>query len=184
VVWIGRFAPEKRLGFMLDVAQKCQSVAFDVLGEGPGSEVEALKRLAESLPNVTLRGYVPHGKVGAYYERAAALVNTSESEGFPNTFLEAWSRRIPVVTTCDPDGVTAEHGLGVVGESVEEMARAVAQVCENDDLRKRLGEAGFAYFKANHTVEAASEAYGKLLEGLVGCGQRVTAAAGKPKFAS
>ncbi len=172
LLWLGRFATEKRLGFLLDVAEKIQSdekiqnVTFDVLGDGLNDSIIALKERAARLKNVTLHGYIPHRQVGAYYERADVLINTSQSEGFPNTFLEAWSRKIPVITTCDPDGITAEHGLGIACNTVSETVEAVQKICGDADLRSRLGDAGHAYFRTNHTVKAAVDAYEALFKEL------------------
>lgn len=58
------------------------------------------------------------------FDRARVFVNTSETEGFPNTFLQAWIRGIPVVSFFDPDDVIRREGLGHAVASLDEMASA------------------------------------------------------------
>ena len=70
------------------------------------------------------------------YDRAVAVVSTSEFEGMPNTLLEGWARGVPaLVLSHDPDGLIARHGLGwCAGDSVDRLA-ALAQAAwsERDD---------------------------------------------------
>ena len=43
-------------------------------------------------------------EVNALLEHTDLLVNTSDYEGFSNTFIQAWMRRVPVVSLrVDPD---------------------------------------------------------------------------------
>ena len=46
---------------------------------------------------MTFHGAVPYRDAGALYSRARVLVNTSDVEGFPNTYLQAWASGTPVV---------------------------------------------------------------------------------------
>ena len=59
------------------------------------------------------------------------FVNTSDSEGFPNTYLQAWARGTPVVAFFDPDGVVAREGLGYAVRSIAEMRAAVVELLTN-----------------------------------------------------
>ena len=70
-------------------------------GRGPDACIDAV-------------GTEAHGtSIDALYDRAKVLVNTSDVEGFPNSYLQAWIRGVPVVTLIDPDGVIEREGLGV-----------------------------------------------------------------------
>ena len=61
---------------------------------------------AARLPNVTMPGAVRYTDSGALVRpRASIFLNTSSIEGFPNTFLQAWIRGVPVVSFFDPDGL-------------------------------------------------------------------------------
>ncbi len=69
--------------------------------------------------------YVPPVHMADYYRCAAVLLCTSVSEGFPNTFLEAWRCGTPVVTTVDPDGIVGTHDLGRVAHTLEDLSGAL-----------------------------------------------------------
>ncbi len=168
LIWVGRFAPEKRLELLLDVAQQCPRIAFDVLGDGPDTPAVArLQEHAARLENVHLHGYVPYATVGTHYHRATALINTSAAEGFPNTFLEAWSRSIPVVTWFDPDGVVAQHRLGIVARSPDALSQAARSICDDQALHQELSANARDYYQAHHTVEVAVACYQRLFQNLV-----------------
>jgi glycosyltransferase involved in cell wall biosynthesis len=63
------------------------------------------------------------------FGQARVLLNTSEAEGFPNAYLQAWRSGTPVVSPVDPDGLILSQGLGRVAERPENLARAVDNLC-------------------------------------------------------
>lgn len=179
-LWIGRLATEKRMNMLLDVAERCPDVAFDVIGDGPDRpDVAAFKTRASSLVNVALRGYVPYAEMPQVYERGTVLINTSVSEGFPNTFLEAWSRGIPVATTFDPDGIVATNQLGFHADTVDDLGRAVRTLCFDRDVRTRFVVNARDYFRSHHTIEAAATAYDRLFTNLADRPREILAHAGR-----
>jgi glycosyltransferase involved in cell wall biosynthesis len=105
VLWIGRIDRVKRPDRFLDIVEACPELRFDLVGpagDAPYSR-EILER-AGRCPQSPRPRRVPRGGVRRISENAACLCSTSDVEGFPNTFLEAWSHGVPVVSTIDPDG--------------------------------------------------------------------------------
>jgi glycosyltransferase involved in cell wall biosynthesis len=165
LLWIGAFTPVKRLELLLDVAKRLHDVQFDVVGNGDiGSEyVKGLQSRAQAMPNVHLHGVIPHVHVQQFYQQSAALLCTSRAEGFPNTFLEAWSCGLPVVSTFDPDNLITEKGLGKVGKDVPELAVGIRELLESPDKRRKASESARAYYLENHTVDKAMCGFERVL---------------------
>lgn len=127
VLWVNNLRPFKRPELALQLARLLPELSFHMIG-GPQAGHEGLYRdiasQARAIGNLHFHGQVPYHEVNAFYERARVFVNTSEVEGFPNSYLQAWRRGTPVVTFFDPDGVVARHGLGATVDTLEDMARA------------------------------------------------------------
>jgi glycosyltransferase involved in cell wall biosynthesis len=169
VLWVGRFSPQKRPELLLELAALCPEVPFEVVGGRAGDGVYAagLVSRAEALPNVTLHGWVRPDEVGAFYDRASVLLCTSPVEGFPNTFLEAWSRGVPTVSTVDPDGLIETKGLGAVGRTAPELSSALARLHAEGRTWSDSSRRARDHYVRTHTVGAVVDAYERLLGALV-----------------
>lgn len=156
VLWIGRICEQKRPDRLLDLAQLCPDVHFDLVGPAGNSEyARTVCERARTLKNVTVHGAASRDRVAEFYRRAKLMCCTSDFEGFPNTFLEAWSYGVPIVSTFDPDSLIAEKGLGQVGSSVAELAAGIRAFLASPDLWQTASQACRAYFVANHAMDEA-----------------------------
>ncbi len=171
LLWVGRWAPVKRLEMLLDVARRCQDVQIDIVGspsEGLQREyTHGLQERISTLPNVNHVGYVAHSEIGKFYDRAAALICTSAVEGFPNTFIEAWQRGLPVISTFDPDGVVASAKLGLVAQGADGLAGAISHMFELPQVWRQMSTRARQYFMANHSVDAIIPRFEKVFHELM-----------------
>jgi glycosyltransferase involved in cell wall biosynthesis len=165
LLWVGRFVPVKRLELLLDLAAAEREWDFHVVGSGdPEREhVRALEARARSLPNVTLHGAVSDAALDEQYRGADALVCTSATEGVPTTFLEAWARGLPVVSTVDPDNAIATHALGQVATPSTIPAAIRAALAED---REALARRIRAHFLSTHTIDAFVSLHERLFLGI------------------
>jgi len=157
VLWIGRIGTEKRLEWLLEVAARCPDVQFEIVGGPYHAEREYAENLlqrARSLRNVAVHGYVPYDQTPRFYREAALLCCTSVFEGFPNTFLEAWSHAVPVVSTFDPDGLIAARRLGAVAKDVAGLIAAIEDLLASPQRYTQASRNARRYYLENHTVEA------------------------------
>jgi glycosyltransferase involved in cell wall biosynthesis len=161
VLWVGRLAPLKRLEILLDLAAARPAWEFHVVGSGDPSQeyVQGLESRAKMLSNVSLHRDATDEQLHEAYLRAHVLVCTSSMEGVPTTFLEAWARALPVVSTVDPDGVIAAHRLGAA-TAPEHLAEAIAGVL--GQVRDGLPERVRAHYVATHTVAPFVAAHERL----------------------
>jgi glycosyltransferase involved in cell wall biosynthesis len=156
ILWIGRICEVKRPDRFLDLAELCPDLAFDLVGPWFDTAYsKAAYERAKSLANVTVHGPVPFGQVAEFYRRAACLCCTSNFEGFPNTFIEAWGHGVPVVSTFDPDNLIATRGLGSVAKDVSGLAQGIRELFGSAERWRAASEKARQYYLENHTVDAA-----------------------------
>lgn len=163
LLWVGRFVPVKRLELFLDLAASQPAWDCHVIGAANTADDygRGLETRAASLPNITVHRGISDASLDEQYRLADLLVSTSIVEGVPTTFLEAWARGLPVVSTVDPDGVIATRGLGIVAtpENVADSVRAVLQQ-DAAALARRIR----THYVATHTVDAYVSNFEQLFE--------------------
>jgi glycosyltransferase involved in cell wall biosynthesis len=158
-LWIGRVVAVKQPLAYVDLARSLPEARFWMIAvpqQGQGQErfMEELEGAAISVPNLELLGPRPRPEVLALIERAIAVVSTSEFEGMPNVFLEAWARGVPVLALShDPDGVIERHGIGEVAHGSPEVLAAGARRLWTD----RADRADLAFRCRRYMEHAHSE---------------------------
>jgi glycosyltransferase involved in cell wall biosynthesis len=172
VLWVGRIMPTKRLDWLLEAAKRCPEVVFDVVGTPNGKSDYATRLMEEAsqLPNVNVHGRAPASALANLYTGATLLACTSELEGFPTTFLEAWSLGVPVVTTFDPDGVVASHGLGQVAVDVNDFVSKLIFLLADSPRRENFAAAARQYYQSNHSIAEVSRRFREMFESAAAMG--------------
>jgi len=160
ILSVGRLEDEKNPLMLPDVLSELQGRGgrrwrLVVCGEGLMEEA-LLARLADLGLEACaeLRGYVPFDELLEDYRSADVLLSTSWTEGFPQVFVEAFAAGLPVVAT-DVGGIRKAAGETVMlvpPGDVEAAAEAIHRTVEDDELRRRLVEAGLDW-AALHTTE-------------------------------
>ena len=154
VLWVGRICQVKRPDRLVEIAKACPKWHFDLVGPAYGGAF-AVQVLAEAskLVNITVHGPVERSRMLEFYRRSACLCCTSEVEGFPNTFLEAWSHGLPVVSTFDPDGLIARLGLGHYSPDLPGLIEGCGRLLESPDGWRQASDNARRYYFENHAVE-------------------------------
>lgn len=177
VVWIAALKPLKNPGAFLRLAQ-CfadrADVRFLMIGRAlpeEGAWTRTLLQDLERQPNLDYVGEISQDEVNAVIEQAHVLVNTSDYEGFSNTFVQAWMRRMPVVSlTVDPDGLLSRKRLGFVSGTEQQLARDVRRLIDRPKHRAVIGARCRDYALTHHTVANIDELASMLYVPLAGQG--------------
>jgi glycosyltransferase involved in cell wall biosynthesis len=165
-LWLGRVCHVKRPDRLLELARACPDWAFDLVGPSDGTAFsEGVLQDARQVPNVIVHGIARRTELPALFRRATALVCTSDYEGVPNTFLEAWSHGRPVVTTIDPDGVIVANGMGGAGRTVEELAAALGALVADPADWEAAARRAERHFREQHELETVMRRFEACLVG-------------------
>lgn len=159
-VFVGEVNVRKGLPEMLAVISQCPEQTFEIIGPATDSAGDEAYKAMQKLSNTLIQGQLSHEETLQRIAHARALVNTSPMEGFPNTFLEAWSVGTPVLSLIvDPDAVIERFKLGYCCHGNIEVLREkiVARIesISPDAMRK--------YLENNHSFHTAAERFGAIL---------------------
>ena len=94
-LWVGRFAREKHPEHLLQVAKS--GLPIRIAGRVDSAYSFLIKNLV-AFPNVKYLGILDPISLRKQYSESFALLNTSDFEGFPETFLEAWLTGTPIIS--------------------------------------------------------------------------------------
>jgi glycosyltransferase involved in cell wall biosynthesis len=141
----------------VEVARTLPEVIFEVGGAttGKASDEYATPILAATalLPNIILHGRIAREDMPAFYNKLHLFCCTSAYEGFPNTFIEAWSHGLPIVSTFDPDNLIAEQGLGKAATNAASLVEGIRSFMESHKEWETSSLRARKYYLHNHTVD-------------------------------
>lgn len=157
ILWVGNMNRVKRPDLFLKLAVAMPEAKFCMIGGDASwkdpNYFEELKKSAARIPNLEFLGFVPYQQAARYFATASILVNTSDFEGFPNTFLQAWSSFTPVVSlNADPDEIICRYKLGFHSHSFAQMIKDVRSLIQNEALRRETGARSRKYVEQKHST--------------------------------
>ncbi len=187
ILWVSTIRRLKRPELFLDLAARLDDQRFKMIGGPDGGEpalFESIKARAGAMGNVEFLGFMPFSRTEEQFDGAAIFVNTSDSEGFPNAFLQAWARGIPTVSFVHAGASLDGKPIGLRVNSLEEMVATVAELASNGRVRLKEGQRCAEYVRRYHSPEKIVELYEQVFEGLVSPGSRATTRAGRGECAA
>ena len=142
LLFLSVLLPDKGLPELIAAASRFPpGVSLSVCGpETPGFDVSEL----EQAPHTSYGGVVPPERVPEVMEAHDAVVLPTRypTEGYPGVVIEAFQVGLPVIVSRHPsllELVTEERdGLLVEAGSVDSLVAAIARLCSDDALFRRL----------------------------------------------
>lgn len=161
ITWVANLKSTKRPTLFLELVEAmghAPGIEFCMVGRVGPQYRAAIAEQGRQSSNFNYLGELSQDEVNVLLARSHIFVNTSESEGFPNTFIQAWLRGVPVVSlTVDPDDVIKRFGLGFCSGSFEQMTRDCKLLSSESGLRNEIGARAYKYAIENHTLERGVE---------------------------
>lgn len=171
VSYIGTHGMAHALQVVLNVAKRFSAdsnVHFLFVGEG--AEKENLKRLAESLSldNLTFLDEQPRERLLGFYRASdVSLVPLRRLEIFrkvlPSKLFELMGVGCPVICSVEGEAArlvaAAEAGVCIEPENEDALFAAINRLRAEPELRKRMGDNGRRFVKANYLRSVLAEKY-------------------------
>ena len=147
IVAVGRLAPVKRFGALIEAADHARRLVPDlrleIAGSGPlREELEAQVASLGADHWVRFLGQVPNNELVDLYRRAWVVSSASLAEGWGLTLTEAAACRTPAVAT-DIRGHRSSVVDGVTGvlAPLEQLGNALSDILLDEQRRNELGRA-------------------------------------------
>lgn len=163
IVWVANLKPIKRPEVFLKLVkdmEKMDDIRFIMIGkiQGRPSWKKRFDKIFEISRNMQYMGYLEQTKVNKILSESHILVNTSEAEGFSNTFIQAWMRKVPVVSlSVNPDNILTNEGIGLCSGNYEQLLADVIMLIKNSALREAMGKKAQVYAFKNYSEKEASK---------------------------
>ncbi|MEJ6077205.1 glycosyltransferase family 4 protein [Vibrio sp. 1-Bac 57] len=161
ILWAARIHKSKRLELFLEVAKEIPEYQFVVAGSTPREDdyFKGLLNTMNALPNLTYLGMVSRKDMRNLYHNSTVFCCSSIYEGFPNTFLEAWSQGLPIVSTFDPDYLIRDRELGFEAITKDDLVRGIKKLCSDQTLWQQHSDNSREYYQKNHSVDQVMERF-------------------------
>ena len=134
---------------------------FLVVGDGP-ERLRLVHRAQQMGIHRSVRFLGARRDIPEILRASDVCVLTSDYEGVPNTVLEAMAVGVPVVTTAFPgaDRVVTHgrEGFLVPLQQPEAMARRLACLLDDSELRRKMGRCGEERVRRDYSLEAMGSA--------------------------
>ena len=170
ILWVGNSNNDKQPQLVIELARRLPDIRIRmIMAKSPSQPDDTfITDHLSGLPNLEYMGTVPFPEIAEHFKRARLFISTSKCEGFPNTFLQSWQYKTPVVSlSVDPDGLIQRKGLGRLSETIEKMVKDIEAIYWDDSLCNEIGEKAMRHAIENHSLRTAVSSYSSLFAHLL-----------------
>jgi len=173
ILWVARCDHWKNPELFIQLAKSIPNEKFIMICP-PANEKEdyqkEIKEKANELKNLIFINRVPFNDIQFYFNRAKIYINTSEYEGFPNTFLQAGIAKTPILSlNVNPDEFINKYNCGFsCGNDFNKLVENANILINNKEEWGKKSENVLQYVKENHDIHKNVEKLTKWIYTLVG----------------
>lgn len=167
ILWVGRSSDIKKPGRFLKLAKVFPQESFVMVCQKATGDnrYESLRSKAGYIKNLTFIEHISFNEIDTYFEQAKVFVNTSDSEGFPNTFIQACKAATAILSySVNPDGFLNIYQCGIACHENDALLIDQLRKLLADDYYLKLGRNGREYVKKKHDISRLVEAYKQLVQ--------------------
>jgi len=170
ILWVGRSAAFKHPERFFTLARRFPDERFVMICRPATGDrhYEELKREADLIANLEFVPDVNFFEMDGYFAEAKVFVNTSDAEGFPNTFIQAARAATPILTwQVNPDEFLTRYNCGRTCEgSMDTLCQGLASLLENERYHE-IGKNGLTYVREHHDISILVSSYKEILRRII-----------------
>ena len=167
ILWVGRSADFKKPQRFLNLAEKFPNEKFLMICQRATNDgnYDALVEKADQIKNLDFHSRIPFTQIDNFFQKAKVFVNTSDSEGFPNTFIQAAEAAAPILSLkVNPDNFLNEYKCGIDCKgSFNLMIDSLSFMLVNNNYVE-IGSRGRKYAIENHDIKVIVKKYKSYFE--------------------
>lgn len=156
IIWVANFKELKRPEIFIQLAQNLKTYSDRIEMYMCGrttSKYDCLMQELKQLNYINYLGSLSQTEVFDLMNTAHILVNTSRYEGFSNTFVQAWMRKVVVVSmNSNPNEILTRQRIGFLAPDITSLTAIVGNLIENSEYIRELGEKSRQYAIENHDL--------------------------------
>ena len=178
VLWVANIKAWKQPEIFIDLAKRLNDTDAKFVMIGKAGDKKFHKKfleVAHAGQNLEYVGQLSLEEVNAWLARSSIFVNTSlPREGFPNTFIQAWLRSVPVVSlNFDPDDINTTQDIGFLSKTSANLERDVRVLVSCEQTRVEMGARARLFSVANFDTPVTDAAYLREFRRLVNATQKL-----------
>lgn len=168
VLWVGRSEYWKNPEMFLKLARLNPKNKFIMVCSKATNQYKyhsKIKNLALKIKNLQFIEFVPYSEIDTYFKEAKVFINTSDQEGFPNTFIQAMKNKTPIVSlNVNPDDVLNKYQCGFICENCFEVVNQyLDKLLHDQKLYKKMSESAYKCAKKNHDIKKNAKQFYNLI---------------------
>jgi len=157
ILWVGRVEEWRRPDLFIRLAQMNPGREFVMVAPPAPSTngyYDKIVSEAKKIPNLRLLDFVGFHEIDSYFEKAQVFVNTSEEEGFPNTFIQACKSKTPILSlNINPGNFLHQYNCGLYCDgSIETLNDSLNTLLRDASLYGNLAESAYRNSWENHDI--------------------------------
>ncbi len=158
VLWVGRLEVWKQPEIFIDLARHYPRERFVLVNS---SDTKEIRKYAHDVPGLSIVGPVAFAAMDEYFKKAKVFVNTSRSEGFPNTFVQAAKNGVPIISLAvNPDSILEHYSMGNFAHGdTQRLTDDCALFLHNKKTWQEASENGYRYARERHDIQTVAEQY-------------------------
>jgi glycosyltransferase involved in cell wall biosynthesis len=168
-LWVGRARRLKGPHHFLELARRMPQFQFTLVALPTETEPDFARQIevqAATLSNVEFYPGLDPKELVSIYRRRSVLVNTSDYEGLPNTFIEAAANGLALASLrVDPGGMFSQERAGVAADGdMDRLTNLLSELLTDEVGRTRWAERAREFLKSRHNLHEVGPRFVQLLQ--------------------